>query len=293
MKRSDMLQVLARRLSNRDVDDIYEAAISEMKYVQEAVLEKLPSQPWFLQTEVFLPLPLGIDFVEMPIDYNGIMTEGGVWVAEATLSPAFTCNVSWAEVTLKYADKEVSVNGNKEVRAAFTNDYGASFMSPVDAYQSSGGYQLLFQDGENYLGVGVFSQADNTFFILAGDNSEYDFYTTDADFAADEFIIYYRPVFNSFYASEIEYTFTLIEIDRTNYSRDSVFDAPILLQETVLITAADFAADPTKIYKISFSNPGAFNAVNIIMGYIGIEILDTRLCKDGALMEWPLNTLTN
>lgn len=80
-----MLQILARRLSNRDVEDIQEAALLEMEYVQSAVLEKLPNQPWFLQTETFLPLVLPDGAVDLPEDYNGIMTRGGVWVAEATL----------------------------------------------------------------------------------------------------------------------------------------------------------------------------------------------------------------
>ena len=85
MKRSEMLQILARRLSNREVDDIYEAALLEMEHVQEAVLEKLPEQPWFLKTETVFPLQAADEFVSMPVDYNGLMTDGGVWLAEAKL----------------------------------------------------------------------------------------------------------------------------------------------------------------------------------------------------------------
>src|SRR6056297_394275 len=85
MKRSAMLQILARRLSNREVDDIYEDALNEMEFVQRAVLEKLPNQPWFLQVDEQFGLPLGTDFIEMPADYNGLMTRGGVWFNEAEL----------------------------------------------------------------------------------------------------------------------------------------------------------------------------------------------------------------
>lgn len=88
MKRSEILQILARRLSNRDVEDIQEAAILEMKFVQETVLEKLPVQPWFLQTEIILPLAQADKFVELPEDYNSLDTTGGVWIAPATLAPA-------------------------------------------------------------------------------------------------------------------------------------------------------------------------------------------------------------
>ncbi|WP_417436500.1 hypothetical protein [Idiomarina abyssalis] len=86
MNRSAMLEILARRLSNRDVEDIRDAALLEMEHVQEAVLEKLPTQPWFLQTEVFLPLLKTESAADLPEDYNGIMTRGGVWVANALLS---------------------------------------------------------------------------------------------------------------------------------------------------------------------------------------------------------------
>lgn len=85
MKRSEMLRILARRLSNRDVEDIAEAAIDEMKFVQETVLQKLPNQPWFLEEEVLIPLPQGIKSVDLPVDYNGLMTHGGVWIAPAEL----------------------------------------------------------------------------------------------------------------------------------------------------------------------------------------------------------------
>ena len=88
MKRSEILQILARRLSNRDVEDIQEAAILEMKFVQETVLEKFPIQPWFLQTEILLPLPQANKFVELPADYNSLDTTGGVWIAPAELAPA-------------------------------------------------------------------------------------------------------------------------------------------------------------------------------------------------------------
>jgi hypothetical protein len=88
MKRSEILQILARRLSNRDVEDIQEAAILEMKFVQETVLEKLPVQPWFLQTEIILPLAQADKFVELPADYNSLDTTGGVWIAPAILAPA-------------------------------------------------------------------------------------------------------------------------------------------------------------------------------------------------------------
>jgi hypothetical protein len=85
MKRSEMLRILARRLSNRDVEDIAEAAIDEMKFVQETVLQKLPNQPWFLEEEVVIPLPQGAKSIDLPEDYNGLMTHGGVWVAPAEL----------------------------------------------------------------------------------------------------------------------------------------------------------------------------------------------------------------
>jgi|SRR5690554_406430 len=88
MKRSEILQILARRLSNRDVEDIQEAAILEMKFVQETVLEKFPVQPWFLQTEIILPLAQADKFVELPEDYNSLDTTGGVWIAPAVLAPA-------------------------------------------------------------------------------------------------------------------------------------------------------------------------------------------------------------
>lgn len=83
MKRSKLIELLAKRLSNRDPADIYELAKAEMAFVQDAILERLPNQPWFLQTEVFLPLDEFQDFATLPSDYNGIMTQGGVWIAEA------------------------------------------------------------------------------------------------------------------------------------------------------------------------------------------------------------------
>jgi hypothetical protein len=59
-----------------------------MKFVQETVLEKLPVQPWFLQTEIILPLAQADKFVELPADYNSLDTTGGVWIAPAILAPA-------------------------------------------------------------------------------------------------------------------------------------------------------------------------------------------------------------
>ncbi|WP_417436502.1 hypothetical protein, partial [Idiomarina abyssalis] len=90
MKRSRIIELLARRLSNRDPEDIAKLAIAEMAFVQDAVLERLPNQPWFLQTELYVPLERlnGFehysDYALLPSDYNGIMTTGGVWLADAT-----------------------------------------------------------------------------------------------------------------------------------------------------------------------------------------------------------------
>jgi len=97
MKRSQILQLLARRLSNRDAEDIQEAALNEMEYVQRAVLEKLPSQPWFLARDVRLPFPQGAESVDLPEDFNTLMTEGGVWIADAILEePAPPCETQVA-----------------------------------------------------------------------------------------------------------------------------------------------------------------------------------------------------
>jgi len=85
MLRSQILRILARRLSNRDVEDISEAAIDEMEYVQRTVLERLPNQPWFLERETIIPWPRTVKFVELPEGYNGLMTHGGVWFNEAVL----------------------------------------------------------------------------------------------------------------------------------------------------------------------------------------------------------------
>lgn len=85
MKRSDMLTILAKRLGNREVEDIYEDALLEMEFVQESVLEKLPSQPWFIEQDEVFPLPAGTTVVTLPERYNGLMTRGGVWIAPATL----------------------------------------------------------------------------------------------------------------------------------------------------------------------------------------------------------------
>lgn len=81
MKRSEMLKILARRLSNREVEDIRDMALDEMKYVQEAVLERLPQQPWFLETEVRRVLSPEEESLRFEPDYNGLMTTGGVWFA--------------------------------------------------------------------------------------------------------------------------------------------------------------------------------------------------------------------
>lgn len=86
MKRSRILQLLAKRLGRREVDEIRSLALAEMAFVQEAILERLPVQPNALETDLLLAVLEGETKVSLPSNYNGLMTHGGVWIAPGRVS---------------------------------------------------------------------------------------------------------------------------------------------------------------------------------------------------------------
>lgn len=295
MKRSDMLKKLARHLSRREVDDIYEDALDEMLFVQEAVLERLPNQPWFLQTETIFPLPLGTSFIQLPENYNGLMTRGGVWFAPVRFevpAPAVSCGLPWAENTDQYGTEAVLL-GSSEVDLEpfkFSGIGVQRFISPRNVLNNAdGSFEFVTEGGEVIASMGELAPTGfNTLFIWSPSESPANFYTTPTDFAPGALTLYFKLIWPQFALNQ---EFTLEFSTWRDQLNMNVEAASELANVTLNVTKTEFDADPEAVYTVTIPNPGAFNMIRVYSPQdgLGIKLLDLDLCTDGAPATWDLS----
>ena len=306
MKRSEILKILARRLSNREVDDIYEAAISEMVFVQRAVLEKLPNQPWFLQRESIFPLPVGEEFIQLPEDYNGLMTRGGVWWRPVRMEAAVaaTCGLPWTERQDQYALQTLEIAG-EEVQAPLIPNDGPTiypiFTRFEDIDESFGPPSLeetfwIAGDGEGHAVAQTLIEPPyypygTIFFYTTADDDGY--WTLDSDFNPDKVTIYFKiTAWDGARKSNEYFTqafFKLLYVPSLLYADLVSQEPPTADDFNFEVGYSEWSENPDKMFSVSFDSPGAFNL--LLVGseqYFRLDIHDIQICKGGSPMAWPL-----
>lgn len=293
MKRSDMLKKLARHLSRREVDDIYEDALDEMLFVQEAVLERLPNQPWFLQTETIFPLPLGTSFIQLPENYNGLMTRGGVWFAPVRFEvPAPACGASWADKTDQYGVESVLLGATEmELEPFRLFGLDATQFISTDNYfgNTDGSFEFIAENDEIIASTQELTpQGYHTLFVWSPTVNTGNFFTTPNTFAPGALTLYFKLIWPQF-ALPQEFTLEFSTWREANFLNPE--NGNELASVTLDVTEAEFNAEPEAVYQVTIPNPGAFNMIRFYTPQdgLGIKLLDLDLCTDGETATWDLS----
>jgi hypothetical protein len=242
---------------------------------------------------------------------------------------AFLCAVDWETLGAdQYADKSVSIAMGADMftgtlpifRFANGGDFGESsqdgFVSsdPTDAEAGGEGgvtWQFVAVNADNsppwIACAGSAFQATvaaELFLSVLTDGrglegSEY--WTTDSTFVPDQIVIYFsfsdlNPAGGEPGTEPTDFNWYLYFRQPDNFSTRVApvqVATDIITLDRVSDASTTFVNPPSyQVFAVTFDNPGAFNTFAVDVPY-GLEVCvhDLRLCKDGALMTWPLNSL--
>jgi hypothetical protein len=227
---------------------------------------------------------------------------------------AFLCAVDWETLGAdQYADKSVSIATGADMftgtlpifRFANGGDFGESSQDGfVGPDPTNLGQQITWQfvavNADNsppwIACAGSASQAELFLSVLTDGQGLQGpaYWTTDGTFVPDQIVIYFsfsdlnpaggepgtEPTnFNWYLRLLLEST---VQVATDIITLDRVSDA-----STTFVNPPSY-----QVFAVTFDNPGAFNSFAVDVPY-GLEVCvhDLRLCKDGALMTWPLNSL--
>jgi hypothetical protein len=244
---------------------------------------------------------------------------------------AFLCAVDWETLGAdQYADKSVSIAMGADMFTGTLPIFrfasgGAGGESSQDGFVSSdptdaelGGlegvtWQFVAVNADNsppwIACAGSASQAtvaaELFLSVLTGDQgsdgSEY--WTTDSTFVPDQIVIYFSFSDLSFAGGEpgtepTDFNWYLYFRQPDNFSARGApvqVATDIITLDRVSDASTTFVNPPSyQVFAVTFDNPGAFNSFAVDVPYgLGVCVHDLRLCKDGALMTWPLNSLVN
>jgi hypothetical protein len=135
--------------------------------------------------------------------------------------------------------------------------------------------------------------------LTDGRGSEY--WTTDSTFVPDQIVIYFsfsdlNPAGGEPGTEPTDFNWYLYFQQPDNFSARG---APVQVATDIITLdrvsdASTTFVNPSsyQVFAVTFDNPGAFNTFAVDVPYsLEVCVHDLRLCKDGALMTWPLNSL--
>ena len=233
----------------------------------------------------------------------------------------FLCGADWSALGAdQYALKAVNIGGletvangltiqpvvaaQSETRPLFELESGGVYFGGISPQQgilnpigdiygdTNGSWSFSTENGAIVATSGKFSGTQHELFVRGSVPTDIGvpvsvgtFWTTGNTFDPDEFVIYYRV---GPQGSGGDYLWELTLRPPNNYAP---WNSGVLVQsQNTIVTSAEYNADPSAVYKVSFQSPGAFNSVVFTpASYGGVTIVDARLCKGGELMEWPMN----
>ena len=238
---------------------------------------------------------------------------------------AFLCAVDWETLGAdQYADKSVSIATGADMftdtlpifRFANGGDFGESsqdgFVSsdPRGIPDGEGGdtWQFVAVNADNsppwIACAGSASQAtvaaELFLGVLAVDQGPA-YWTTDSTFVPDQIVIYFsfsdlNPAGGEPGTEPTDFNWylrLLLQDNFLNLEPPVQVATDIITLDRVSDASTTFVNPPSyQVFAVTFDNPGAFNSFAVDVPY-GLEVCvhDLRLCKDGALMTWPLNSL--